>query len=104
MEIYRFSYVDIYYTDRAADFDVDCIVEISRDRISLKYDDENRNAYVWSGKSKGSGHYELEANQDNCRATLHRIQDSVYLEGFWQESGHKGMWRVRLSDKFLPGK
>ena len=104
METYRFSYVDIYYTDRDADFDIGCIVMIGRDQIEVKYDEEDKKACIWSGEAKGAGHYELRANQKNCRATLHRIRDSVYLEGFWQESGYKGMWRIRLSDKFLPGK
>lgn len=53
METYRFSYIDIYYTDRDADFDIGCIVIIGRDRIEVKYDEEDKKACIWSGEAKG---------------------------------------------------
>jgi hypothetical protein len=85
--------------DREADVEIPCIVEITRNFCKIKYDDESRTVYVWEGSNKGADHYVLKANKKGCEATLHRIQDSVYLEGFWKELGCHGMWRVRLKEK-----
>lgn len=96
---YSWSIVDVYHSDRGADLEIDCLVEITRDRCTIKYDDENGVYWVWEGENLGSGYYVSKANRKGCQATLHRIKDSIYLEGFWKELGHHGMWRIRLKDK-----
>ena len=99
MQIYKWSTIDIYHSDRAPDVGIDCIVEINRDQCIVKYDDQTGTSWIWSGGSSGLGHYVLKAFQKGCEATLHRLRDSVYLEGYWKEHGFHGMWRIRLKER-----
>ena len=99
MQVYKWSLVDIYYSDREPDVGRGCIVEINKARCTVKYDDETRATWIWAGNSAGLGHYVLKANQKGCEATLHRLKDSVFLEGYWKEHGFHGMWRIRLKEQ-----
>ena len=62
MQVYKKSLIDIHHSDRESDVGIACIVKISRDRCIVKYDDETRAVWIWTGNSNGPGHYLLKAN------------------------------------------
>ena len=99
---YRFSIATIYHLDKEADTDIRCRVEIDADLCVVVYDqdiDDRKQVVVrWEGASRGNGHYDLTAKPLAGHATLHRIEDSRYLEGFWKEKGFTGMWRIELKN------
>ena len=100
--IFKDSKLSIFYEDRPADLDIACIVVMNDRRLELKYDQEDGSFWSWKGDSGGDGHFVLVANQQRHlgRATLHRLPESRYLEGYWLEGSYKGMWRVKLGTEF----
>jgi hypothetical protein len=70
-------------------------VRLGEGAIVVSYfDDEG--AVIYRGTEVEPGHFKLEAPERNGRGTLHRFKDSIFLEGFWQEGGSLGMWRIQL--------
>ncbi len=53
---------------------------------------------VYKGQELGKGHYLLESDEPFGRGSLHRFEGSQILEGYWEEDGSKGMWRIELSE------
>jgi hypothetical protein len=53
---------------------------------------------VYKGQEQGKGHYLLESDEPFGRGSLHRFEGSQILEGYWEEDGSKGMWRIELAE------
>lgn len=91
---YGKSKMDSYNPDQSW-LDHPCVVVLEGDAITVEYDDEGWQSY--QGSDKGSGHYELFSRSfSGGRATLHRFDGGLILEGSYEEQGSKGMWRIRL--------
>ena len=83
------------YNAQAPWLDQPCVVIIDGDEITVEYDDEGHQQY--RGADKGNGHFELSSRTfENGRATLHRFEDGLILEGSYREQANSGMWRIRL--------
>ena len=71
MKTYKNSTMDFYFSDRASEADIPCIVVLGRDRCEVKYDAQESNGEVlfwhWSGEAIGAGHSKVTAHRD-CRA------------------------------------
>ena len=98
--VYTNCKLSIYYDDKPADMDIDCIVVMDGNEIELKYDQEGGRFWSWKGASQGEGHYVVRANNRRNNAVLHQIPQSEYLNGYWSEGGFRGMWRVKLGSEF----
>lgn len=86
----------LYYDGTPADTnDEGYIVRLTDDWIEVAYDDED-GAVCYRGKNNGDGHYDLTAPERAGRASLHCFLGSHFLEGYWQEGGRCGMWRIHL--------
>lgn len=97
-KIYKNSLMSLYYTDRPADTDLECIVVVGENKIELKYDQEDGQFWSWKGELNSPGHYLVYANYPGSRGTLHHLEQMKYLEGYWVENGYRGMWRIQLED------
>ena len=86
-----------YYFDSAAAESASCEVRITGDQIVVSYETDEGHT-VYAGSEKAAGHYILESESPAGRATLHRLPDSLILEGYWEEGGSKGMWRIQLGE------
>lgn len=97
MQTWKNSSADIIFYDMTPAYvnERGYIVRLSEDEIEVTYDDDE-GAVCYRGKSKGSGHFELHAPERDGKASLHCFPDSQVLEGYWQEGGTRGMWRIRL--------
>ncbi len=76
-----------------------CEVRLTdRGYIEVNYEDEARDdsSVSYEGKEQGEGHYLLECEALDGRASLHRFSDSLILEGYWETTEASGMWRVEL--------
>ncbi len=102
--IYKNAVADIlYYSRDVADEDTPCIVKITGEgenaEIHVEYEDDDE-IVIYKGKSLGSGHFSLKTISKTVKgqATLHQIPGGKILEGYWQEDGYKGMWRIKLKE------
>ena len=86
-----------YYFDSAAAESASCEVRITDDQIVVSYETDEGHT-VYAGSENTAGHYILESESPAGRATLHRLPDSLILEGYWEEGGSKGMWRIQLGE------
>lgn len=76
-----------------------CEVRIDGKYIVVSYMEKGRaTAVIYKGTEHEPGHYELSNKDVKGRATLHRFNGSNFLEGWWQENGMQGMWRITLSE------
>jgi hypothetical protein len=71
------------------------IVRLSDETIEVAYDDDD-GPVCYRGKNNGDGHFSLSAPERDGKASLHCFPDSAFLEGYWQEGGVRGMWRICL--------
>lgn len=85
--------MDTFRPTHEASFDQPCEVTITNEFITISYVDAGQ-TWHYKGQAKGAGHYELQAEGFNGRATLHRFEGSNVLEGTWIEDGVRGMWRI----------
>lgn len=75
-----------------------CEVRIMDDgEIVVSYETDS-DFVLYKGEEQGAGHYLLECEEPQGRASLHRFPDSLILEGYWEEDGLKGMWRIELGE------
>lgn len=97
MKVWKNCTADIlYYDDRPAVVnDEGYIVRISDDSFEIAYDDIE-GAVCYHGKNNGNDHFDLAAPERNGRASVHRFPNSAFIEGYWQEGGIRGMWRIHL--------
>jgi hypothetical protein len=82
-----------YFPDETSTYEV----SIRGPEIVVSYKQEGR-WMNYKGREVASGHYELACPENGGTATLHRSGDSEWLEGFWNEQGSEGMWRIQLSE------
>lgn len=82
-----------YYSSQEAAERMPCEVRINEEigEIAISYESEDGYT-VYSGNESGDGHYVLECEEVQGRASLHRFPSSSILEGYWEENGLKGMW------------
>lgn len=71
------------------------MVKLGEDSILIEYEDAELVQY--QGKANGEGHFELYGIGFHGHASLHMFPGSSILEGFWEEEGYRGMWRIKLS-------
>jgi hypothetical protein len=83
----------LYYSD-AAEINEWCEVRLTENQIEVEYKRDGGNTYV--GKNDGTGHFDLQANRYNGRASLHMRPDHSVLEGWWTEDDERGMWLIEL--------
>jgi hypothetical protein len=95
MKLYPNSIMTIMYHSADASDECPCVVKISEAEILVEYEDDGFCQYV--GRSRGVGHYELQAPALNGHASLHMFEGSEHLEGTWVEGTYRGMWRIRLN-------
>lgn len=98
MTIWKNCTCDLYYAaDTATLNDPGYEVRIDGDELVLSYEGET--GWVnYRGHDAGGGHYLVSAPEVEGRGVLHRLPGSEVLEGCWEESGWRGMWRVYLRD------
>ena len=72
-----------------------CIVKFDGDNIRVEY--PVGEVYVYEGKDVGNGHYNLH-NAKGDKSTLHITPGYQVLEGYWEEDGCNGMWRILLKE------
>ena len=83
------------YNSHSSWLDQPCVVIIEDEEITVEYEDQGRQLY--RGTDKGTGHYELSSRSfEGGRATLHRFENALILEGSYREQGSTGMWKIRL--------
>lgn len=87
----------VYYDHTPADVSEGCEVKIDEHEIVVTYTDADGSVH-YRGKNDGSGHFELRSYDPKRpgHATLHRFKDGLILEGYWEEDGYKGFWRIYL--------
>ncbi|MCX5846688.1 MAG: hypothetical protein NTW12_10110 [Deltaproteobacteria bacterium] len=85
----------VFYDETPADEGEECEIRINGNVIVLSYKDDN-GVVIYEGKDKGHGHFVLKCPERQARATLHRIPNSKFLEGYWIEEGERGFWRITL--------
>lgn len=96
MEIYNRCSVNILYFDDEPACDDECIVRVSEGTIEVAYDDDE-GPVCYRGRNAGDGHFQLAAPERDGKATLHQLPGAQILEGYWEEGGNRGMWRIFLS-------
>lgn len=97
MTVWKNSTMDTYYGSESAKFNQACEVKIDGKDISISYDIDGRTT-LYSGMDHGNGHFELGSDAIKSKATLHRFNESMFLDGWWTEEGNVGMWRITLED------
>jgi hypothetical protein len=75
-----------------------CELRMDDTQIVLSYEDED-GYVIYKGKNNGDGHFELSCPERNGKATLHVFRGCSKLDGYWQEDGYHGMWRVHARKK-----
>lgn len=96
MTIWKNCRVDLYYSDDTPELnDPGYEVRLTEDELVISYEGEV--GWVnWKGQDLGGGHFEMVSPEVEGRAMLHRYGGSEILEGYWNEGGDHGMWRIRL--------
>lgn len=98
MAIYREARAWTYFHGAQAADSYDCEVRLGQDgSIAVGYESENGRC-LYLGSGNGDGHFVLTCEEVRGRASLHRFDDSLILEGYWEESGERGMWRIELGE------
>lgn len=98
MKLWKKCHMDtVYWGDEAPEEKAACQVRIGEGRIAISYEEEGHHV-VYEGREDGGGHFRLVRLGGGGSATLHQFPEEDELEGFWQEGGYLGFWRVTLSD------
>ena len=85
----------VYDSDHCYD-EWKCEITIINNEITVSYEEDDDVHILYKGSENGDGHYQLKCHQRNGNATLHRFPKSRILEGYWNEDGYTGMWRIQL--------
>lgn len=98
MQTWQNSTADIIFYDTTPAYmnERGYIVRLSDTSIEVSFDDDE-GAVCYRGKNNGDGHFDLKAPERDGTASLHCFPGSHVLEGYWQEGGVRGMWRIRLA-------
>jgi hypothetical protein len=87
----------LYYNEEAAVTNESGYeVKIDDKEIVVSYEDDIGRV-EYRGKNKGTGHFQLACPERKGEASLHQFAGSAILEGYWVESGYRGMWRITLA-------
>lgn len=98
MSHYKNATSCIYFLGNEAAESSDCEVRITeKGEIVVSYETDDGYT-VYKGQEQGKGHYLLESDEPFGRGSLHRFEGSQILEGYWEEEGSKGMWRIELAE------
>ena len=76
--------------------DEPCKVRLSDKQLDIICIDPGGREVIWYGDEIAPGHYRLD-NREGGTGTLHCFPNSRFLDGWWQENGEEGMWRITLS-------
>jgi hypothetical protein len=95
MTVFAKSAVEFFYNTGRPSRNVTGAVRLESDEVTVEYPGEHGQERYF-GKALAPGHYELRCIEIGGRATLHRFPGSDYLEGYWSQDHHYGMWRVQL--------
>ncbi len=97
MPVFGKCLMDILFYDKTPAYEREpCQVRLDEKKIVVTYEEDG--GYIeYSGKNDGTGHFELLAPGVDGRASLHMFPAGNILEGYWLESGHRGMWRITLA-------
>jgi len=77
-------------------YEQECTVRLERENIAVSYEDNENNLVVYTGTDHGGGHFVLGYPELKAKATLHQMEGSKCLEGYWVEEGVRGFWRIVL--------
>lgn len=96
MTVWRGCPVATYYVD-GLDDSLECEVRIDGPVLVVSFGDgRDGPPDVYRGEEVGPGHYRV-MGADGSKGTLHRLSpDDEWLEGYFQEDGERGMWRIQL--------
>jgi hypothetical protein len=98
MPIWSHCKMDMLDYDRTpADEDYPREVRINQHTIVVENED-NEGTVWYVGVDDGTGHLELHCRERAGRATLHMFQKGLVLEGYWEEGGYRGLWRICLEE------
>jgi hypothetical protein len=95
MTVFAKCAVEFFYNTGRPSRNVTASVKLDGEDITVEYPGEHGQERYF-GKALAPGHYELRAVEIGGRATLHRFPGSDYLEGYWSQDHHYGMWRIQL--------
>lgn len=85
----------LYFDETPADEHTPCKVTFDSPSISIEYFEDGE-LFRYTGQEQSPGHYVLHCHILKGQATLHRLPESKFLEGYWIEGGDRGMWRITL--------
>ena len=97
MPVYKNSELTIY-SEEDGQVSFSCQVRIDNGSIAISYTDENKGMVVYEGNEQGSGHFKLRSKNVNGSGTLHQFDGDNILEGWWNEEGSEGMWRIQIDE------
>ncbi len=97
MAIWKNSFMDTLGYDGSIDLGKKCEVKIDDESISVSYTYEEEEPTYYKGGNDGSDHFQLDKNDQRGEASLHRFKNGLILEGYWEENGGKGFWRIKLN-------
>ncbi len=89
----------VFYDEGTADEDECCDVRIDSENIIVNYMD-GKERVQYEGSDLGGGHFILNCKAKSGKASLHLPKDGKILEGYWEESGDRGFWRIYLNKDF----
>lgn len=84
-----------YFGDGSPSEDWPCEVRFDDEGIVVSYWDDN-GPVVYKGRMMGEGHYRLESARPEGEANLHCFRGGILFDGWWNEDGAEGMWRIKL--------
>lgn len=95
MPVWKGEMDTVYYDADEADEREACEVKVAGGEIVVSYSQDGE-IVLYRGQEQGPGHFVLECPERLGKATLHQLQGSRILEGYWSEEGYRGMWRIVL--------
>lgn len=96
MPIWKNAKMDVVYYNASEADEFVCDVRIGTSDLVVEYVYQGKK-YVYSGQQIGHGHYNLTCQKNGGSASLHRFPNGKKLEGYWQETGWHGFWRIHLA-------
>jgi hypothetical protein len=73
-----------------------CSVRLGGGQIEVSYEDQGV-IVKYVGFDAGSGHFSLQSQEVEGKASLHMFEAGPHMDGFWVEGSVRGMWRVTLA-------
>lgn len=95
------SYETLFY-DQEAYTDYFCEISLGNGEIRVRYEEDDGSLCTYIGTEVSDGHFDLRCPGRSGKATLHRFRGSRIFEGFWQEDGNRGAWRITLHEVDRP--